>query len=95
MTAEQEKLRLEQNLEEARRDLQQTAEQMRQKAEQVELNPERVIVSHYPAATLGVAAAAGFIAGTALDKIFEPIMFGLLLGFGTAKLLSGDKKSSE
>lgn len=95
MTAEQEKLRLEETLEEARRDLHETAEQMRQKVEQVELNPERVLVSHYPAATIGVAAAAGFIAGSALDRIFEPIMFGLLLGFGTARLLSRDNKSSE
>jgi ElaB/YqjD/DUF883 family membrane-anchored ribosome-binding protein len=95
MTEEQEKLRLEENLEEARRGLHETAEQVRQKVEKVELYPERVIASYYPAATIGVTAAIGFLAGSTLDQIFEPILFGLLLGYGTAKLLARNSKSSE
>lgn len=87
MTTEQEKLKIEENLDEARRGLLDTAEQMRQKVEDVELNPERVIVNRYPAVTLGITAALGFIAGSTLDQIFEPILFGLLLGIGTSRLI--------
>jgi ElaB/YqjD/DUF883 family membrane-anchored ribosome-binding protein len=86
MTAEEEKQRLEEDLDEARRGLHATAEQMRQKVEEVELNPERAIVGRYPAAAIGVTAALGFLAGTTVDEVFEPIVFGLLLGFGVSKL---------
>jgi hypothetical protein len=90
MTPEQEEaIKLEQNLDEARRDLHATAEQMLQKVEEAgaELRPDRVLFSRYPAAVIGVTAAIGFIAGSTLDAIFEPVVVGLLLGYGTAKLI--------
>lgn len=87
MTTAEEKQKLEDDLDEARRGLHATAEQMRQKVEEVELNPERAIVGRYPAATVGITAALGFIAGTTVDQVFEPIIVGLLLGFGVSKLM--------
>ena len=95
MTTEQEKTKLEENLDEARRGLHDTAEQMRQKVEEVELSPERAIVSRYPAASIGITAALGFVAGATLDQIFEPILFGLLLGFGTARLIGTSENSDD
>ena len=93
MTTEIEKQKIEENLDEARRGLFDTAEQMRQKVEAVDINPERIIINRYPAASIGITAALGFIAGAALDEIFEPILFGLLLGIGTSRLMTATGNS--
>ena len=89
MSDEQHITELEERADDARRDLRETVEQMRQKVESVEteLRPDRYLFSNYPGAAIGISSAAGFLLGSFELKIFEPIMLGLLLGFGAAKLV--------
>jgi hypothetical protein len=90
MTEDERITELEVQADDARRDLRDTVEQMRQKVETVvetELRPDRFVISNYPGAAVGISTAAGFLLGSIDLPIFEPIVLGLLLGFGAAKLV--------
>jgi hypothetical protein len=90
MSDEQRITELEERADEARRDLHETVEQMRQKAETVvetELRPGRLVFEKHPGVVVGLSTAAGFLLGSIDFPIFEPVVLGLLLGFGTAKLV--------
>ncbi len=97
MIDEQRIIELEEQADDARRDLRKTVEQMRQKVETIvdtELRPDRFVLSNYPGAAIGISTATGFLLGSVDLPIFEPVVLGLLLGFGAAKLveLSGEAK---
>jgi len=94
MTDEQRITELEECVDDARRDLCETVEQMGQKVETVvdtELRPS-CLLSNHAGAAIGISTAAGFMLGSLDLPIFEPIVLGLLLGLGAAKLveLSGE-----
>jgi hypothetical protein len=98
MTDEQRITELEERADDARRDLRETVEQMRQKVEAVvdtELRPDRFVLLKHPGAVIGISTAAGFLFGSVDAPIFEPIVLGLLLGFGAAKLVDLSDQSKD
>jgi hypothetical protein len=98
MTDEQRITELEERADDARRDLRETLEQISQKVETVvdtELRPDRFVLSKLPGAAIGISTAAGFLLGSIELPIFEPIVVGLLVGFGAAKLVELSEKSKD
>jgi hypothetical protein len=98
MTDEQRIAELEERADDARRDLHETVEQMCQKVETVvdtELRPDRFVLLKHPGAVIGISTAAGFLLGSVDSPIFEPIVLGLLLGFGAAKLVELNGESND
>lgn len=89
MTDEQQISELEERAQDARRDLRETVEQISQRVENAvdtELRPDLMLSKHAGAA-IGISTAAGFLLGSIDLPIFEPIVLGLLVGFGAAKLV--------
>jgi hypothetical protein len=98
MSDEQRITELEVRADDARRDLRETVEQMRQKVETVvdtELRPDRFVLMKHPGAAVGISTAAGFLLGSVDLPIFEPILLGVLLGFGASKLVDLNNESKD
>ena len=91
MAASEEISRIEDEIEDARRDLHETLAQAHQKVEivEAELRPDLMVIQEYPLAAVGLGAVLGFLVGTKTDRpMLGPVIIGLICGYGAVKAYS-------
>ena len=98
MAAAEEISRIEDEIEDARRDLHETLAQAQQKVEFVEseLRPDLKLIQAHPLSAVGLGAVLGFLLGAKTDRpMLGSVIIGMICGYSAAKAYSRETEKPD